>query len=381
MKLPPTGGVSGDSWSFRPGDGRTALWVLRDTRRGRDLCRFGGCTLNRLPETDALCTRLRRHGRDDGSGANVETLSGYPFGGEAQIQRQYTLYDGFLETCVDVKPGRGEAVRELFLDTLTFPGEWSSVRIAAELPAPGAAPQTLTELAPAGSGTLWEGAETPLVIVLAAPDGSMLEIGSGDDLWKLPQDSETCPRSIKLERSASGDLTLVRSLLNWPDDAATERRPWRFRYYLAWSDGRRRDPVGKFRRIELDDWNVPAEGRADNRPGGAVCWHAPAARKALRKQLRQEAAAAGTDHLTLTVAPPARCDAAAHLERPKREKLPHWNLTEMADFHDWAARQLAPRRFRMEFPAGSIFRDLPSGHYLGNPVRGKVALPELSEEE
>jgi len=31
----------------------------------------------------------------------------------------------------------------------------------------------------------------------------------------------------------------------------------------------------------------------------------------------------------------------------------------------------------MEFPAQSIFRDLPSGRYLGNPVCGKVELPEL----
>lgn len=381
MKLPSTGGVSGDSWSFRPGDGRNTLWVLRDTRRGRDLCRFGGCTLNRLPETDALCTRFRRHGRSDESGAEVETVSGYPFGGEAQIRRQYTLHDGFMDICVDGKPGRGEAVRGFELDRLVLPGEWSSVRIAAERPAPGEALQMLTELDAECVGTLWEGTEVPLVIVLAAPDGAMLEIGAGDDLWKLPQDPETCPRSIKLERGASGDLTLVRTLLNWPDDAAAERRTWRFRYYLAWSDGRRREPIGKFRRIELADWNVPAEGRADNAASGAVCWHSPAARKALRKQLRLEAAGAGTDHLTLAVEPPALCDAAAHLERPKREKLPHWNLTEMAAFHDWASRQLAPRRFRMEFPSGSIFRDLPSGHYLGNPVRGKVALPELSEED
>ena len=98
---------------------------------------------------------------------------------------------------------------------------------------------------------------------------------------------------------------------------------------------------------------------------------------ASQAQLRQEAAEGNSDHLTLAVEPPALCDVAAHLERPKRERLPHWNLTEMAAFHDWAARQLAPRRFRMEFPAGSIFRDLPSGRYLADPVCGRVELPEL----
>ena len=377
MKLPPTGGVSGDSWSFRPGDGREALWILRDTRRRRELCRFGGGTLNHLAETGALCTRLRRHGRADRRGAEVETVSDYPFGGEARILRQYTLRDGFMEICVDVRPGRGEAVRDFLLDELSFPGEWSSIRIAADFPAPGSAPQDLAELDSSHTGTLWEGAEAPLVILLTAPDGSMLEIGSGDDLWRLPEQSGECTRNVRLERDAAGTLILHRAMLHWNDEAVVERRPWRFRYYLAWSDGRKREALGNFRRIDLAEVAVPPEGRTQNDASGALCWQSPAARKALRKFLRQEAAAENPGHLTLAVEAPALCTAAAHLERPRRGELPHWNLTEMAAFHDWAARLLAPRLFRMEFPADSIFGKLPSGFYLRNTPYGEVDLPEL----
>jgi hypothetical protein len=78
----------------------------------------------------------------------------------------------------------------------------------------------------------------------------------------------------------------------------------------------------------------------------------------------------GPDTLCLTGITPDICSAAAHLERPQRGVLHHWDLPDLFDFHAWANRQLFPRGRRLLiFPApGEIFSRLPALIGMGDPV-------------
>ncbi len=378
MKIPSDGGAAGAAWTLTPGDGMAAFWILRDTRRNCELARLTGAAVNGLREAEAIELRRRQHGRGDGTGAELETLASYPFGGEAEIARRMMVRDGFIAVCVDVKPGRGEIVRQFDLDGWVFPGEWQQAAMVLEFPAAGTAPAGLEPLALDRDGVLWEGAAPPLLMVLTDADGFQLEVGAGDDWWRLAGDgvAGNCPR-CRIERTADG-IVLRREVLNLAEDMALERRPWRFNYYLAWSDGRRREALGGFKQLALADLPDPEEGRICGEDMAAVagsrCWQAPATRKLLRKLVRREAASGESGHLTLTVSSPSACMAAAHLERPARKILAHWPLGEMVDFHDWAGRQLGERAFRLEFPADSLWHRLPSGRYLENTPVGKVEL-------
>ena len=375
MKIPAAGDIAGSSWRWCAGKGaQDDFWRLTDTLCNREWCRLGGAVLNELPEEGAVAVKFRRHSRNDGTLAELETVSGYPFGGEAEVARRIAVRDGFLDVCVDVKPGRGEIVQRLELDVLRFPGVWKSLEIVPEPPVAGEVSDRLLTVECAGEGVVWEAERPPLLMLLSDDDGGRLELGAGDDLWRLDNPGGGCRPRCTIVRDADGALALHREVLNWSDDVAPERRPWRFRYYIAWSDGRKREALGDFREIALAELPIPPEGRCGNAENGPVCWKSPAARKILRKMLRREAASGEKCHLSLSVAPPAVCGSAAHLERPRRGTLAHWQLTEMVEFHDWAARQLGNRRFRMAFPERSLWSGLPSGLYLWNTPPGRAEL-------
>jgi hypothetical protein len=94
-------------------------------------------------------------------------------------------------------------------------------------------------------------------------------------------------------------------------------------------------------------------------------------RNALRRWVRAQAGTPGTpDTLCLVGVNPGVCSAAAHLERPQRHVLHHWDLPDLFDFYTWANRQLLPHGRRLLiFPSpGEIFSRLPALIGMGNPV-------------
>ena len=81
----------------------------------------------------------------------------------------------------------------------------------------------------------------------------------------------------------------------------------------------------------------------------------------LRQQLDK------TGNIILKTADVKSCDDSAHLERPGKKALRHWDLSELFALYSWANRVLGEdRTFTIELPQESIFRKLPSGKYLAN---------------
>ena len=351
----------GSTWKFSAPADRSGQWSLQDTRRNEELIRWGWAKLNNISESNTVSEKCRFHSKLDNAEVAVEQENVYPFGGESLINRALILRDKLAEIRLDVKPGRGESVRNFELETLTFPGNWQRIEIVAPLPAPGEEWQLETLEIPE-NGT-WESAEPFAVLLLTDEDNFQLEVGIGGDWWRMLGEGNTL---WQLTRTAD-HITLNARLVSIPEDAEVFRRPWRFNYYLSW--GRKNSAV-------LPPANDAATLQPDlNKELHCECFRAPAVRKYLRKLLRQQQS--NTVSVVLQLPAASVCDEAGHLERPGKKTLRHGNLDELFALYSWGNRTLGEgRELRIELPGDSLFRKLPSGRYLSNPP-GEASVREI----
>ena len=342
----------GDGWKFSGASSSSAAWSLCDTRQGQELLEIRYATVNNTPEQDAICEKCRFHGKLDNTETAIESLNVYPFGGESSILRNMTLRGKLLEVRMDIKPGKGEVIRNLELEELFFPGEFAKAEIIRSVPEPGQKWQ-LEEL-PLTGEVLYESSQPFAVLLLTTGDNMQIELGSGGDWWRMHGAGDTF---WSIKRTDDG-ITVRRRVVAIAAEEAVERRPWRFNYYVAW---------GKKTQMRMlvapgDTVITPDLLRAAQ----SECFQAPAVRKQLRKSVRQQQENSGNVQMIL---PDVKsCDDAGHLERPGKKQLRHWDLDELFALYSWANRTLGKNRtFTIELPETSIFRNLPSGRYLANP--------------
>lgn len=339
----------GNSWKFSAGS-KPNSWVLSDVRKGEELFELQTARLNGIPEADALQEKCRFHGKLDNLEVEVESLNIYPFGGESAIGRTHNLRGNLLEVKVDIKPGKGEVVRNLELEDVIFYGEFTKAELIASMPEPSEKWE-ITPLVLA-DGTLWQNTAPFAVLLLTRADGTVLEMGCGGDWWRTCGAGNT---AWSIEKD-SDKITVKRKVIAIADDVEIERRPWRFNYCIAW---------GRASAAALCPGKYDITLEFDPKVAGS-CFAAPAVRKYLRKLVRQQLDKSG--NVILQVPDVKSCDDASHLERPGKKSLRHWDMCELFSLYSWANRTLGGERsFTIQLPQESIFRNLPSGKYLANP--------------
>ncbi|MBO5924099.1 MAG: hypothetical protein J6Q81_06255 [Lentisphaeria bacterium] len=338
----------GNSWKFSAGSSPNS-WVLSDVRKGEDLFELQTALLNNISEADALQEKCRFHGKLDNQEVEVESLSVYPFGGESAIGRTHNLRGNLLEVKVDIKPGRSEVVRNLELEDAVFYGEFTKAEMLSTMPEPGKnwefAQLNLAD------GTIWQHTTPFAVLLLTRADGTVLEMGSGGDWWRTCGTGNTAWSIVK----AADKIIVKRKVIAIADDVEIERRPWRFNYYIAWNKtSAAAICAGK------DDIILEFDPQA-----AGNCFAAPAVRKYLRKLIRQQLDKPG--NVVLQVPDVKSCDDAAHLERPGKKQLRHWDMCELFALYSWGNRALGEdRSLVIRLPQESVFSKLPSGKYLAN---------------
>ncbi len=351
----------GEGWRFSAVTNGKAAWILCDTRQGRELMEIGFARLNQTPERDAVNEKCRFHGKLDNTETAIESLNVYPFGGESAILRNMTLRGKLLEVRMDIKPGKGEVIRDLELEELFFPGEFTRIEMIKSVPAPGGSWQL--EALDIKETVLYESCDPFAVLLLTSADNMQIELGSGGDWWRMQGAGDTF-WGVKL--SPDG-VTVRRRVVAISADEVIERRPWRFNYYVAW--GRKSSA-----NLAADPGDViltPDPAKAVN----CECFQAPAVRKYLRKTVRQQQENSGNVHLNLPDV--QSCDDAGHLERPGKKALRHWGLDELFALYSWGNRTLGEGRYlTVQLPENSIFRQLPSGRYLAQ-APSEAAIREI----
>ena len=349
----------GDAWKFAAAGNRQSAWVLSDTLRGADIVCLNWAQLNGCSEADALNEKCRFHAKLDNAEVVVESLNVYPFGGESLIERSYSLRGKLMEVKLDVKPGKGEVVRDLELEELFFPGEFTGIEFIRSVPKPN----EVWQLEKVDfTDERWTSDSPFAVLLLTDADGFQVELGCGGDWWRMQGAGNTF---WSVEKSAEG-ITVKRRVVAIDPEESVERRPWRFNYYIAW--GR-----SSAARMLLDN-NCEVLAPELLKSAGSECFRAPAVRKLLRKLLRHYQQQ--SCNIVLRLPDVKSCDDAGHLERPGKKLLRHWDLDELFALYSWGNRMLGmDRTLIVELPPESIFRKLPSGKYLA-AVPGEASVRE-----
>ena len=350
----------GNGWKFAAaGDG--GQWSLLDTRRGSTIADWLWASLNGISELNCVSEKCRFHSKLDNCEVVVEQENVYPFGGESIIDRSLVLRDKLAEVRLDVKPGRGEIVRKFELETLTFPGEWQQVEIIRQLPE--AAGAWHLERLPDNTGVIYSSPQPFALLLLTDSNGFQLEMGIGGDWWRMLGQGNTL---WQIEQNA-GAVSVKACVVDLPEDAENNRRPWRFNYYLAWGS---KKSAQIFADNESEILTVDLLATLN-----CSCFRAPAVRKYLRKVIRQQQEK--TASVILQLPEPEVCDDAGHLERPGKKSLRHWDWDELFALYSWGNRTLGEgRTLTVKLPENSLFGKLPSGRYLGNPP-GEASVREL----
>ena len=338
----------GDSWKFSAGKNGES-WVLYDTRNVRDLVQFGYGMLNCCSERDALSGKCRFHGKIDGREVIIESEKIYPYGGESVISRVCTLRSRLLEVCVDVKPGKGEIIRNIELEDLFFPGDFKRIEILRTIPEPGE--KFELETLELSDNSTWESCSAFAMLLLTDANNNQIELGCGGDWWRNLGVGDTL---WQIEKASDG-VKVRRRVLMLAADAETERRSWRFNYYIAWG---KNIPVDKS--LNKNDETVDVDLGNEL---GVTCFRAPAVRKFIRKTVRRKQEY--SNNIVLLLPDVESCDDAGHLERPGKKQLRHWDLDELFALYSWGNRALGGDRvLSIRLPENSLFAKLPSGRYL-----------------
>lgn len=218
---------------------------------------------------------------------------------------------------------------------------------------------------------LWD--SPPLAIIFKTESGEIIEIGTGDDIWRWNVAKTLSHNSSFLLSIKKGIPKFSRNLLCAASEEPLQLhgRSFRLTWYVAWHEhtcAPRQKIKNKSRIIDIKtDFEWPESALAISEKGKRLtmpCFHSNYVWNVLKKMIRQEIEN-GSSEIILKGVKPAVCFSASHLDRAKKKVLAHWNMMAMMKFWLWANKQAASRN--------AVFRFAPSEEEGCQPV-----LPSLS---
>ncbi len=373
--------IEGQDWTcyFSPGD-REKL-VFKSS--GTELLSVHGMAFGKFDESSSCCRKSKKHEAIDGLNSSFETVNVMPFGSEPAITRKCEISGNHASVTTDFDLRSRMEAGVFEVDNILVRGEWSRIgTLMVSSPVPMADEIRWHD---AGARLSLELDGIPLILLFERADGTRLEIGSGDDLWRwlntaaFPGSSQ----SVVIEKIKEG-IYIRRRVAAWSSDAVIMARQYRFSWYFAWETSGMKFLGG--------DGNMPAAADAEiftfpegevpqqlaachgGRNLGVSCFHSPAVSGIFRSLIRSVLGSQKPRDLVIGNLVVPLCETAAHLERPQRQQLLHWNMTRFFDHWLWANKQL--RNSGVSFYAipamdGKVFPLLPSVKGLSRIVGSK----------
>ncbi|MDD4816770.1 MAG: hypothetical protein PHI85_02225 [Victivallaceae bacterium] len=351
-------------------------WKLRPVLNAGKLCEFTGpdklkvdfygVAANGFQEIDGLPAKSRAHVAADHISGSLETETVLPLGPELKVRRTIELSGGMASVTVDISGG---VVRSLELDRFVLAGKWKEMRVFD-----GAAFKT-SDISVPGKKVF----QLPLcAITFEAADGRRFEFGCADDFWRYSAPEKLGGGRAELTvEIKSGSIEISRKLFHFPDEAVLQNRPWRFSWYFAWPNRADEPAPAEATTIDMAAMALPESGLTAAENGvrlAAPCLLSASCRKQLRRDIR---AAAG--NLRIVNLNPGLCFDPAHLERPARGSLCHWDFLELFALRLWAGRRTAENgaECRLEFAPDAPAANLLAAEALCSPHTPEVTVGDF----
>jgi hypothetical protein len=351
---------SGPGWSADFSSGGTEFMRLR--LGSVDAAVLRGMSVDGVHESVSCLSKFKRHDYGNVPGGCVEKLAVLPFGVEPVLERRCEYFGNRIKIVSEADFRGPHALGSLSIDSLEIPGSW---RASVVLPGHRSNLPHLKELDLLAGASLNFENGIPPAWLFTAEDGTCLEVGSGDDLWRWNSAERLNAQSLfQLKRGDSG-YSIVRNVICYEQKTEIQPRKFKFTWYLAWHlPGHKyfsADPSAAAHDMvlgapgQMQGDVLTADIRSPEWPqmshallNGAtssegVCFHSDAVWNALRRFVRKAAppAESGRRSIVIRGAEPFLCDNASHCGRPEKIRLLHWNVTALMDFKLWAERQLS----------------------------------------
>jgi hypothetical protein len=352
---------------------------------GRELLSLSGMVFGKIEEASGYCVKCRQHESIDLLNKSAEIVNVIPFGSEPQIVRQFEFAGNRAKITTDFHLKAPMEAESFEVDNILVKGSWAKIgvlKIGKPLPE-----TSDIEWHAVGKDSLWKLVieDIPLIILFEGNDGTRLEIGTGDDIWRWLQ-TETFPEttaSIVFEKT-NGGVSIRRIFAKWTETGTIAPRKYRFTWYFAWETPDRKyftcgeDEFSVFsfsgknkilsdgnKCFKFPDGELPElfAARFANDLTGAPCFHSSPVSGLFRDWVRSAAAIKDGRPLVLGNLKASLCDSAPHLERPQKQKLLHWNMIRIFDFCLWANKQLRysdSSFYILPEGNGKVYSSLPS---------------------
>ncbi len=217
----------------------------------------------------------------------------------------------------------------------------------------------------------------PIAWLFKMDDGILLEIGTGDDLWRWNVGS-AMNLSPEFSIIAGRDsIVLSRKVINRVQEETSIARKFRFTWYFAWHlPGETTTYEIPDDCISLDlctDFEWPGSAKVEIKDGTFFdypCFHSDFVWNALRKAVRKNIENGGKSIAFRNVRPMI-CTAGRHLGRAPQRHLEHWNMVSLMNFSLWATKQMSGKPGRLFFlpqEGDLVFASLPSFRGLSDEV-------------
>lgn len=315
--------------------------------RGREILHLKPVSSGVIAEGTGIVRKSRIHERVDELSCTFEYENLIPFGTEPLIKRNFEFAANHVKVTFDFDLRRPIALQQIEVDPLFLPGKWKSFCIISELSPGQGIPEIEWQDIADGAQTLYKSSKPFLLCLVEDFDGRILEIGTGDDLWRwcAAEKLENAHGDYAITATDAG-ITINRIPLAFNEKTECGKRNWRFKWYFAWSHIGYKNPVLSRKAVKLsalDGDQVPDSALIavdENKVlPGSLCFQAPAAERRLKKILRSAAGKAVGEFIFPGIEPYVCC-SAAHLDRGNKKSLLHWDMMSILDFYLWGNQQL-----------------------------------------
>ncbi len=325
-----------------PARGKESAAVFRN---GEKVLSYGRVLCGKFSEVGALEKKLRVHPNQDSLSADIESANVIPFGCEYEISRDIHTAAGFMRFVTDIRAVNFGRVGDVTLEEVRFHGKISKVTLFV------CGKDDAVEYDGDIPELLYEGSEPLLLVTVTYSDGSKVDFGCGSDVWRLRSAADMAGvNAVFSLKKEEDDLVLCRRPLIYDAETEVEQRPWRFKSIISWRDAGEESSA------------LPENcGEFKNAP----CMLEAAARRQFRRAVRRSEC-----DLVCTGSLPAVCTDAAHLEKPDKKELIHFDLEEYLTSFVWANRQLGRKGKGFRFSFGdTAFAGSAAVQLLSSPIR------------
>ena len=343
--------VNGKNWALRFGEPERDRFTLQCAE---DLFLVSGlCSINGLSEQMALPSRLRPHVSEDEKEYTFDSKTVIPFGSEPSVIRKYKLTENILHLTTDLVMRITPGMTELSAGDFQIRGNIEKVMIL----------EKNGDFREVDGIVLYDKDEPPLSVLFYSANGGILEISTGEDVWRWNGAKKMGASSrFRIERDYIG-IRYYRDLFSWDktkDEPPPPGRVWRFNTMIAWKNGKTsgfRRPSGPVSVFDCAAAKKNAGGILKD--SGDLCFSANGTVNLLKKWIRNNLSNLKKgDTLLLDNVNIGPCHCASHQDRPGKKELLHWDLRPLLEFKRWAEKQLSR--------SGAVLKIIPEKN---SPIR------------